>query len=38
LRICRDRPARECAAEQRDELAPFQPIKLHLLPLARVTA
>src|SRR6516164_10372969 len=23
LRICRDRPARECAAEQRDELAAF---------------
>ena len=28
----------ERAAEQRDELAPFHPIELHPLPLARVAA
>jgi len=34
---CRERPRRR-AAEQRNELAPSEPIRLHSLPLARVAA
>jgi hypothetical protein len=37
LRPRRERP-RHRAAEQRDELAPFQLRELHALPLARVAA
>jgi hypothetical protein len=37
LRARRERP-RGATAEQRDELASLQPIKLHPLPLASVTA
>ena len=38
LRACHERPRRRRAAKERDELAPRQSIKLHSLPLARVTA
>jgi hypothetical protein len=38
LRQRRKRPPRSRAAEQRDELAPFQPIELHPLPVVRATA
>jgi hypothetical protein len=38
LRTRRERPRDRRAAEQRDELAPFQLIELHPLPLASVTA
>jgi hypothetical protein len=37
LRVHRERP-RSCAAEQGDELSPFQLIKLHQVSLAKGTA
>src|SRR5262249_2859832 len=38
LRACHERPRGSRAAEQRDELAPFQLTKLHALTPAKVTA
>jgi hypothetical protein len=33
LRARRERPRSRCAAEKRDELAPFQLIELHSIPV-----
>jgi hypothetical protein len=38
LRVRSERPSDRPAAKQRDELAPFQMIELHPLPLARAAA